>query len=148
MLRSAFGNHEGIRTRLDTTLASLEKAGASLIDVEIPNLEHYVSFTSMYGMRSKSDINAFLASREDLANLKIQDLQAEGRYHKALDLIDVLAKGPSDFTQSPHFARRLAQQSEFQRLAAGVFAKHRLDAIIYPTCQLMAPKTKDVLEGR
>lgn len=148
VLKEVFGTHKGILTIFDTALAGLKRAGAELIDVEIPDLDHYKTFTSVYATRSKNDINAFLASRKGLSHLKIEDLQKDGVYHKALDLIDVLVKGPDDFTRDPHFAKRLTEQSEFQRIVASIFAKHKLDAIIYPTCQLLAPKTQDLLDMR
>ncbi|KAK3067598.1 hypothetical protein LTR53_015454 [Teratosphaeriaceae sp. CCFEE 6253] len=148
VLRSKFGIHKGVLGVLDTTLASLKQAGAELIDIEIPDLDHYVTYTSMYSTRSKADINAFLASREKLAHLKIEDLQAAGTYHKALDLIDVLVKGPEDMTADPHFGRRLIEQSKFQRKVASIFAREKVEAMIYPTCQLLAPKTQDLLDMR
>ncbi|KAK4570302.1 hypothetical protein LTR86_002382 [Recurvomyces mirabilis] len=148
VLRRAFGTHKGIAQVLNTTLSKLQEAGADLIDVDIVDLDHYTSFTSMYAVRSKTDINDFLSSRPELAHLKIEDLQKEGKYHKALDLIDVLVKAPADHTMNPHYGRRLDEQAKFQRLVASLFAKHDLDAIVYPTCQLLAPKTQDVLDMR
>jgi amidase len=97
---------------------------------------------------SKSDINGFLAARPELKHLKIEELHANGQYHKALDLIEAFVKGPSNYSGDPHYARRLLEQAEFQRTVASIFAKEKLDAIVYPTCQLLAPKTEDILKAR
>ncbi|KAK5125606.1 hypothetical protein LTR85_011880 [Meristemomyces frigidus] len=148
VLRDVFGTHQGILSVVDAALDGLQKAGAELIDVDIPDLDHYKTFTSVYATRSKSDINNFLSSRKGLSHLKIEDLQRDGVYHKALDLIDVLVKGPKEFIRDSHFALRLSEQSSFQRIVASAFAKHELDAMIYPTCQLLAPKTQDLLDMR
>lgn len=148
VLRDAFGSQKGILRVMDTALEDFRKAGAELVDVTIPNLEHFIEFTSFYVTRSKSDINSFLSSRKELSHLKIEDLQKEGTYHKALDLINVLVKGPANFNRDPHFGERLGEQARFQRLVAAIFGKHKLDAIIYPTCQLVAPKTQDILDMR
>lgn len=148
VLRQAFGSHKGINNVLEKTLSELKSAGVELIDVEIPNLENLKEQTSTYVLRSKSDINDFLASREGLKHLKIEDLHAKGTYHKALDLIDALVKGPTDPFASPHFSKALVAISSFQRTVAGIFANHSLDAMIYPTCQVLAPKTKDILGMR
>ena len=110
VLRDAFGTHDGILNVLSEALRSFKKAGAELCDVEIPDLDHYKAFTSFYATRSKHDINGFLSLRKQLSHLKIEDLQKEGIYHKALDLVDALVKGPTDFMQSPHFGRRLSEQ--------------------------------------
>ncbi|KAK5108364.1 hypothetical protein LTR62_008394 [Meristemomyces frigidus] len=148
VLKRAFGSHKGINEVLDRTITKLQDDGAEMVDVDVVDLEHYMEYTSLYAVRSKSDINTFLQSRKGLSHLKIENLQKEGTYHQALDLIDVLVKGPSDFTMSPHLGRRLGAQAEFQRIVASLFAKYKLDAIIYPTCQLLAPKTQDVLDMR
>lgn len=148
VLKEAFGQHSGITGVLETALKSFEAAGAELVDVSIPDLDHYKASTTLYAIRSKTDINEFLGSRNALSQLKIENLHKDDAYHKALDLIDVLVKGPTDFLKSPHFASRLVEQSAFQRTVASVFARERLDAIIYPTCQLLAPKTEDVLGMR
>lgn len=148
VLRQAFGSHKGITSLLENTLRDLQSAGVELIDVEIPDLESLKEQTSVYILRSKQDINDFLASRDGLKHLTIEDLHAEGTYHKALDLINALVKGPSDPTKSLHFSVALLAIAKFQRTVASIFAKHNLDAIVYPTCQLLAPKTKDLLDGR
>ena len=148
VLRQAFGTHSGVQRVMEDTLKTLSASGAELIDVLILDLDYYKTFTSVYGTRSKADINTFLASRPALSHLKIEDLQARGDYHKALDLIDVIAQGPDDFTKDPDMAKRLLEQARFQRIVASIFAEERLDAIVYPTCQLLAPKTQDLLDGR
>ena len=148
VLRQAFGSDKSVLQLLESTLKKLESAEAELVEVEIPDLEHYKTFTSAYVTRSKSDINGFLAARKDLSHLKIEDIHANGDCHKALDLIDAFVKGPSDFTMDSHYSKRLLEQGNFQRLVASIYAKLNLDAIIYPTCQLLAPKTKDILSAR
>lgn len=148
VLREAFGADPGVTGVLDSTLRSLSKVGATLVDIAIPKLDHYKTFTSAYVTRSKSDINHFLASRPALSHLKIEDLHAKGEYHKALDLIDAFVKGPSSYDHDPHYANRLLQQAEFQRVVASTFARESLDAVVYPTCQLLPPKTDDISNGR
>lgn len=148
VLREAFGSHAGINGVLSQTLLRLESAGTELIDVEIPDLDTFKSSTSIYGLRSKSDINAFCASQEGLKHIKIEELQEAGTYHKSLDLFELIVKGPTDYHQGPHFSKALEEIGRFQRTVASLFAKHGLDAIVYPTCQVLAPKTEDVLKAR
>ncbi|KAM3421300.1 hypothetical protein BST61_g1699 [Cercospora zeina] len=148
VLRQAFGSHQGINSVLNKTLSSLQTSGAHLIDIEIPNLEQLKDQTSVYVLRSRSDINNFLASRPELSHLNIETLQANGDYHPCLDLINALAKGPQDPFQSPHFSKALSAIQEFQRIVMSLYAKFELDAMIYPTCQVLAPKTKDLLDLR
>ncbi|CAK3912106.1 amidase family [Lecanosticta acicola] len=146
VLREAFGTHKGINAVLDQTISNLKNAGVELIDVSIPGLEDYKASTSPYILRSKKDINSFLESREELKHLRIEEIYQNGDYHPACDLIDMLVKGPTDPFQSPHSAKHLTQKDEFQRVVASIFAKHNLDAMVYPTCTELAPKTQSVLD--
>ena len=145
VLKQAFGSSEGILQVLDTTLKTLKDSGAELVNVEIPDLMHYVVASAQYLMRSKSDINGFLASRQELSHLKIEDLLASSTYHKAL-LLEVLVNGSTDFSNDGNYAKAGLEQAKFQQIVASIFAKNELDAIVYPTCQVLPPKTKDVLD--
>ena len=148
VLREVFGDVKGINEVMERTLKELEAEGVELVDVEIPGLEEFKSTTSVYILRSKSDINNFLSSKEGLKYLKVEELVEKGEYHHSLDLLSAIAKGPTDYMQSPHYAKALTAIQQLQRTVAGVFAKYELDAMIYPTCQLLAPKTKDVVDMR
>lgn len=118
------------------------------MDISIPDLDYYKTFTSLYGTRSKTDIDAFLASRPELSHLNLEDIVKNKQYHKALDLMEVISQGTKDYLHNPHFGKRVTEQAKFQRIVASIFAKEKLDAVVYPTCQLLAPKTEDVLKGR
>lgn len=148
VLRQVFGGHQGINSVLDRTLGELKSSGAELIDVEIPGLKDFIQKTSVYILRSRTDINNFLSSREGLKHLNIEDLVEKGEYHHSLDLLGGISKGPTDMMQSPHFSKAMTAIQQFQRTVASIFAKFDLDAMIYPTCQVLAPKTKDVVEMR
>ena len=136
------GTQEGILGLADSRLKGIAKAGAELVYVEIPDLDHYLTYSTTYVAWSKTDINAFLFSCEKLSHVKIQEMQMNDQYHKALDLIDAIVKAPTNMTQDPHLARRQVNQSDFQRTVAGLSARHRLGAIVHPTCPLLAPKSK------
>ncbi|KAJ3545816.1 hypothetical protein NM208_g2325 [Fusarium decemcellulare] len=148
VLREVFGSHAGVTSALTTALENFEQAGAQLVEVSIPDLGRFKSSTSMYVPRAKSDIDAFLASRPDLSQLTVEDLHASGGCNEYLDLIDAIIQGPADPTTDAGLGKCFMEQAEFRRLVASIFAKHQLDAIVYPTCQLPAPKTRDVLERR
>lgn len=144
VLRQVFGTHKGIRNVLDSTLKKLTAEGVKLIDVEIPDLHKYMQSTSVYTLRSKSDINEFCSRREELSHIKIEDVYNSGEYHECINLTGALVS--ADFHKNPHYSAKLEEIGCFQRAVAAVYAKHQLDAIIYPTCQLLPPKTKDILD--
>lgn len=148
ILAEAIGNSKSVKGVFDSAQKSLATAGATLVAISIPDLASYVSRSSAYICRSKADINAFCTSRPVLSHLKLEDLHAEGKYHKALDLIDTVVKGPAEITKNPHYTTAMLVQAEFQRVVASVFAKEQLDAVVYPTCQVLPPKTEDILNAR
>lgn len=143
VLRQVFGTHKGINGVLDETLRKLEESGVKLIDVEIPDMSKYTQTTSVYTLRSKADINEFCASREGLGHIKIEDVYNSGSYHKCINLTGALVS--ADFHKNPHYSAKLEEMGCFQRAVAAIYAKHNLDAIVYPTCQVLPPKTEDIL---
>lgn len=147
VLRQEFGSHQGVNGLVNKALAELKGAGVDLIDVEIPNLDDFKRLTAPYVLRAKADINEFCASRRGLQHLKLEDLYEKGIYHKGLELIPSAAKASLKFDQNPHYSKYLVVREDFQRKVAALFAKHNLDAIVYPTCKVLAPKTEQLLSG-
>jgi amidase len=115
---------------------AIEGAGGAVVDVEIPDLQDHIAATSQYVARTKHDINEFLSTRTDLT---LNEIVAQGRYHKDLDLIDAVMEGPDDPEDDPEYFRRIAAREAFSRATVNVMARHGLAALIYPTSQLPAP---------
>jgi len=133
---------------VDEALAMLEKAGATLVDVEIPQLMDFVAFTSVYTTRSLQDMNRFLESRPAIGIESIQQLHADGSYHPKLDLLEAIAAGPATPSDDPEYANRLLAQGEFQRSVIAIMAADELDAIAFPDSRLAAPTHADVFADR
>jgi len=148
VLRETFRKQKGIDDILDSKPRRLDDQGGKLVDISIPELDYSMTLPSVFSTRSKGDINTFLDSRKEFAHMKIEDIQQDDNYQEALNLIDGIPKALTSSLQSPHFGRRPVEQARFHGVVAGNFARGQLDAIIYPTCPLLAPKTKDVLEMR
>jgi Asp-tRNA(Asn)/Glu-tRNA(Gln) amidotransferase A subunit family amidase len=117
-------------------IEELRGAGAEVVEVEIPDLPDHIVATSQYVARTKHDINEFLSTRSELT---LNQIVAEGRYHKDLDLIDAVMEGPDDPEEDPDYFRRIGAREDFTRASVNVMARNRLDALIYPTSQVPAP---------
>jgi amidase len=115
---------------------AIRSAGAAVVEVEIPDLMDHIVATSQYVARTKHDINEFLSTRTQLT---LQEIVAQGRYHKDLDLIDAVMEGPDEPEDDPEYFRRIAAREAFTRTTVGVMARNTLDALIYPTAQVAAP---------
>ena len=120
---------------------AIRAAGGEVVEVTIPNLADHIAATSQYVARSKHDINAFLAERTEIT---LNEIVAQGRYHKDLDLIDAMMEGPDVPEDDPDYYRRIGAREDFTRETVNVIARNRLNGLIYPTSQVAAP----TMEGR
>jgi amidase len=153
VLRQAFGDPTdvdgaSVNSVIDAALIQLSEAGAELIDIEIPDLDHYVAFTSVYFSQSLQDMNAFIDSRPELGIESIEQLHADGRYHEKLDLFEGIATGPSQAKDDPQYLDRILAQGEFQRSVIGIIAENQLDVIAFPDVKLPAPTHDDIFSDR
>ena len=153
VLRQAFGDDAdadgaAVNTVVETALTQLSDAGAELMDIEIPDLDYYVGFTSVYFSQSLQDMNAFLGNRPELGIDSIEALHAAKQYHPKLDLFEGIATGPSTPQDDPDYLARLLAQGEFQRSVIGTIAAHQLDVIAFPDVKLAAPTHDDVMSDK
>jgi Asp-tRNA(Asn)/Glu-tRNA(Gln) amidotransferase A subunit family amidase len=153
VLRQAFGEEadvdgQALNKVLAKALTTMHEAGAVLVDVELPNLDEYVAFTSVYLTRSLQDMNTFLAARPSLKIESIEELFATKRYHEKLDLLEAIATGPKAADDDPEYANRMLKQAEFQRLVIQKMAESDVDIIAFPDLRLPAPSYEDVMGDR
>jgi len=153
VLREVFGLDDdpdgvAVNETLDTALAQLTDAGATLVDVEISDLMHFVGYTSLYFSRSLQDMNAFIAERPTLGVEGIDQLHAEKKYHPKLDLFEGIATGPSNLKEDEEYLDRVLAQGDFQRRVISMMLELELDAIAFPDTRLPAPTHEDVYSDR
>jgi Asp-tRNA(Asn)/Glu-tRNA(Gln) amidotransferase A subunit family amidase len=119
--------------------------GTTLIDVEIPNLDHYLGFTPVFMSRSRYDIDNFLATHPIIKDVSVESIYSTKQFHRALPLFDRLATGIKHPYEDPDYAAKLEVREEFQRIVIGIMAENKLDAIAYPSVQIPAPTITEVL---
>jgi amidase len=84
--------------------------GAKLIDVEIPNLSHYFTLGSLYGLRSRNDIDEFLKTKKEengLVLISVAEIVATKQYSLTSRTLEALASG----TAHPHGDLEYLQRS-------------------------------------
>ena len=114
-------------------------AGASVIEVQVPDLMDHIIATSMYTDRSKHDIDLFLAELSDPPVRSLREVYEAGQYHRDLDLMDAIIAGPDDPEQEPDYLRRFAARHEFTLTITNLIASNELDLLAYPTVQVPPP---------
>jgi Asp-tRNA(Asn)/Glu-tRNA(Gln) amidotransferase A subunit family amidase len=152
ILHSVFGDETTpecaeVNKVIRSTLEKFTVTGATLVNIDIPNLEYYLSITLTYLSRSRYDIDSFLKTRPHI-NATVESIYASKSFHPALPLFKSIATGISDPYDDPIYAKRLDERDEFQRRVMGIIIQNNLDAIAYPTVQIPAPTIKDVVGTR
>ena len=154
VLRSKFGDDDDstagpVNRVIETALTTMQNAGANLVDpVEIPQLDEYLDDTMLYTIQSKSDINDFLDDRDTPVD-SVTELYENGQYHDVLDLFIAFAEeGSDDISDDIEYWQRAAAQHAFQMDILHVYAKHDLDAIVFPDVQVVPPKESEIREGK
>jgi amidase len=154
VLKSAFGDDNdpecGAVNKTIRNALTKFTSGTTLVDIgDIPNLKHYLSFTSTYNSRCHFDIDNFLKAHPHL-DLTLDELYESRSFHPALSLWQDIAseKSKTHPYDDPDYVRRLDEREDFQRIVIGIMAKHNLDALAYPTVRIPAPTVEDVLGPR
>ena len=136
-----------VNALVDQALNVIESLGASLVDLDIPDLNHYIELTSLYVTRSKYDINNFLATR-CLPMKTVEEIYKRKQYHPSLELFEMLANGPEHpEDESDYFQRYLARE-KFQQVILNEMGKKGVDVIVYPTTSIPTPSREELDKGK
>jgi len=152
VLRNAFGAASDVHAApvnevIGRALSELQAGGAALVDVELPDLSGWLERTSLYLLRSRHDIDAFFAARPNAPARTVEQIVSSGRYHPKLDLLEGLAGGPTDPQRDPAYQAAWVAREEFMRCMVNLMDTHALDALVYPTVQVVPPTRKDCDSG-
>jgi len=128
-------------------MEGLRAAGATVVEVEIPDLARHLADTSLYVNCSKHAINGYLAARPELPLRSLNQILEQRAYHPMLDLLEACGVGPDLPEYDPLYFRRLAARETFARVVLNVFGRARADALVYPTVQVVPPR-RDELAAR
>ena len=153
VIREAFGAASDpaaaqVNTLIEQALAAMAAAGATLVDVAIPDLQHYIALSSMYITRSRYDIDRFLAARPSLPMQNLKAIIAAKKYHPKLDFLEALAAGPDDPYADPEYYQRYTAREEFQRVVISQMAKAQTTALVFPTTQVPSPSRAELDAGK
>ena len=153
VVRNVFGSNDNpeaaaVNQVVEKALAATKSAGATLIDIEIPNVIDHIVETSLYLTHSRYDINNFLASRPGMPTRSLEAIKTAGKFDPTLDLLIDIFNGPEKPTDDPDYYRKLAARDRFQRLVLGIVGENKLDAIVFPSVQVLPPTKKDVRAGK
>jgi Asp-tRNA(Asn)/Glu-tRNA(Gln) amidotransferase A subunit family amidase len=125
-------------------VARMREAGATFVDVSIPDLDDWTARTSLYVEQSRSDLNRFMGSRPGQAPRDFARLYADRDFHPLNDLFHNLAESRDEPDPAGSYWRNRIAQFEFQRRILGLMASHRLDFLMYPDVRVLPPTYADL----
>jgi amidase len=116
----------------DKAIAALRGAGAELIDVTIPGLAEMLTDTNARKFEFAADLQRYLAAHPGAPVTSLAQIVNAGLHHDQLDkqMRETLAETGR---QSPGHQLALAKRSAVRAVTDALFAKERLDALLYPT---------------
>jgi amidase len=152
VVRNAFGNDQDAHAKpvnevVNQALKELSAGGATLVDLEIPDLGDWLVNTSLYVLKSKYDIDQFLMARANAPMKSVNAMVDSRRYHKKLDLLEAIADGPNEPLSDLAYYRAYVAREEFMRLVVNLMDKAQLSALVYPTAQVEPPTRADTDSG-
>ena len=111
----------------------LTSMGASVIPIEIPNLDGLTRGLSLMTYEFQPSFNRYLASLGPAAPVKtFSEFVQRGEYHSSLRQILETNLSVADGPDRPEYQQQLRRRAELRQAVMTVIAGHKLDAILYP----------------
>ncbi|KIW02868.1 uncharacterized protein PV09_05920 [Verruconis gallopava] len=132
---------------VEGAMSKLRASGTTFVDVSIDNLKHHMTFTPNYLQMSRSDINAFLATKPHLPQ-DIAEIVPKKPQKMFLDFTSMMAHGPENPTDDPLYVEKLLDSDRFQRTLNCLMLEKKLDPSAFPDCQVPPPRQEDATNGR
>ncbi len=140
------GDDPEVERILEGSLAALRQAGAILVEVHLPGVEHLLRGASLYLRQSRHDVNRFLvAAGTEFTDLA--DIMATGQHRPDITLLRAVAAGPADPHNHPEHGRTQERRTHLRLLVASLFAQDDLHALIHPSARITAPTRADIDAG-
>lgn len=139
VLRSLFANGlEDVKAANDRAIAALRSAGAEVIDVTIPGLDEMLIDSNARKFEFAEDLQRYLAANPGAPVTSLAQIVKGGLHHDQLD--NRLREAVTDpDRQAPGYQLVLAKRIVVRAATDALFAKERLDALLYPTAKGRPP---------
>jgi amidase len=125
--------HEPVNQVVSAAVTTMTKAGATVIPVNIPDLDALTRNLSLMTLEFQPAFNRYLASLGPAAPVKtFADFMARNEFHpslrRTLEANLEMTAGP----ESPAYQQQLRRRADLRQAIMTLMAANRLDAILYP----------------
>ncbi len=113
-------------------LAEMEALGATVTDVEIPDMDDLLSNTGLIDFEFKFDLMDYLAGVPDAPVASLEEIIDAGLHHEALDG-NFRRRDERAARDSPELDETLERRRALTAAVGDLLTRHDLDALAYPT---------------
>lgn len=134
VVRDLFGTNEDVIALMNTAIVDMEQLGATVIDVEIPNLEEILSYPSLSSWEFKFQLNDYLESLGDEAPYNsLTEIIKSGEYDPSIES-SLIGRNERESLENEEYKDILLFRSKItQESLLQVMAEYNLDALVYPS---------------
>jgi amidase len=131
-LRMYFGDDEDASAVVMKAIDQMKKAGAEVMDVDVPGLAELLRDSSVINIEFPSDLQEFLAAREGAPVRSLDEIVKRGMYDVSMhERLATILKAPKK--GSDEYRRALVKRDAVRAAVTAALEEHRLAALIYPT---------------
>ncbi|MQA92165.1 MAG: amidase [Gemmatimonas sp.] len=142
VLRQHIGDEREERetTRLvEEALAAMERLGAEIVEIEIPDLPNLLAGTSLIDLEFKWDLLDYLARTPDAPVQSLSEILERGLYHEAVEGV-LVRSDRSTSREPPEKVEALAKRAALVTAVDSVMVENGLDALAYPSIRREAAR--------
>jgi amidase len=131
-LTSLFGEDEDGSAVVLKAIEQMKKEGVEIVDVDVPGLTELLRDSSVINLEFESDLQEFLAARENAPVHSLEEIFKLGLYTSAMhDRLVIVLKAPGK--DSDEYRRALVKRDAIRSAVTATLEEHRLAALVYPT---------------
>jgi amidase len=146
VLRLYFGPDEDGSAVVLAAIDRMKKAGAEIVDVDVPGLEDLLRDSSVIASEFKFDLAAFLAARERSPVKSLGEILEHGLYDASMEGT-LTRRNAVEKRDTEEYRRALIKRETIRHAVTAALDEHRLVALVYPTLRRKPARIGDVQMG-
>ena len=132
VLKLYFGADEDGSAVVRTAIEQMKKAGAEIVEVDVPGLEELLRDSSVIASEFKFDLAAFLAARDDAPVRSLDEILKAGSYDSSMEGT-LTRRNAVEKRDTDEYRRALIKRDAIRSAVVAAMDEHRLIALVYPT---------------
>jgi amidase len=135
VVRALYGNDPQINLAMDQAIEDMEKLGADVVEVTVPNLNQILSYPSLSNFEFKVDLNNYLASLGPNAPFKsLAEIIESGKYDPSIENALITRNNRGSLENDTVYQDIITNRPKLTKESLNtVLNENELDVLVYPT---------------